>query len=55
MIDVLLDALRRAAAAHGIHETQLGGPDPDWPQWYAAHMAGTLREAGYRLGRFSKP
>jgi hypothetical protein len=27
-----LEALRRAAAAHGTHE------DPDWPDWYAEYM-----------------
>ncbi|WP_316764982.1 hypothetical protein [Streptomyces herbicida] len=50
-VDVLLDVLKRAAAAHGVHEEQLGRPDPDWPQWYAAHMARTLEEEGYRLVR----
>jgi hypothetical protein len=34
----LTDALRRAAAAHGAHETKLGVADPDWPDWYAAYM-----------------
>jgi hypothetical protein len=49
--DVLLDALKRAAEAHGVHEAEvLGGVyDAEWPQWYAEHMARTLREAGYRL------
>jgi catechol 2,3-dioxygenase-like lactoylglutathione lyase family enzyme len=32
-------ALRDAAAAHGKHEAALGHPDPDWPAWYAEHMA----------------
>ena len=41
----LAGALRRAAAAHGRHEEQIGHPDPDWPDWYAEHM---MRErAGY--------
>ena len=55
--EVLLDALQRAAAAHGIHEKQdLGGVyDTDWPQWYAAHMAKTLAEAGWRLARQEEP
>jgi catechol 2,3-dioxygenase-like lactoylglutathione lyase family enzyme len=35
----LADALRRAAAAHGKHEEQIGRPDPDWPDWYAQYMA----------------
>lgn len=32
-------ALRDAALAHGRHEQELGREDPDWPAWYAAHMA----------------
>jgi len=47
--EILLDLLKRAAQAHGVHEKELGRPDPDWPQWYAQHMARTLREAGYRI------
>ncbi len=47
--DILLDALKRAAAAHGVHEKELGRPDPDWPHWYAEHMKRTLGEGGYRL------
>jgi catechol 2,3-dioxygenase-like lactoylglutathione lyase family enzyme len=31
----LASALRRAAAAHGEHEKQLGQPDANWPDWYA--------------------
>ena len=34
----LAEALRRAKAAHGRHEQQLGHPDPDWPDWYAQYM-----------------
>jgi catechol 2,3-dioxygenase-like lactoylglutathione lyase family enzyme len=34
----LAAALRRAAAAHGEHETRTGEPDPDWPDWYAKYM-----------------
>lgn len=51
--EVLLDALKRAAAAHGIHEAKdLGGVyDEDWPQWYAAHMTRTLADTGYELRR----
>jgi hypothetical protein len=33
--EILLDLLKRAAAAHGLHEKELGKPDPDWPPWYA--------------------
>lgn len=35
----LTEALRRAAAAHGEHEKATGAADPDWPAWYAGHMA----------------
>jgi catechol 2,3-dioxygenase-like lactoylglutathione lyase family enzyme len=31
----LASALRRAAAAHGQHERQLGTRDENWPDWYA--------------------
>ena len=31
----LAGALRRAAAAHGEHETRTGQADADWPDWYA--------------------
>ena len=34
----LAAALRRAAAAHGEHEKEIGRPDPDWPDWYAEFM-----------------
>jgi hypothetical protein len=49
--EILLDLLRQAAAAHGIHEQEdLGGVyDEAWPEWYAAHMARALAERGYRL------
>ena len=47
--EILLDLLKRAAQAHGVHEKEIGKPDPDWPQWYAEHMTRTLREAGYRI------
>lgn len=47
--DVLLAALKSAAAAHGVHEKELGKPDPDWPQWYAEHMSRTLGATGYHL------
>jgi hypothetical protein len=35
----LAGALRRAEAAHAKHEQETGRPDPDWPDWYARHMA----------------
>jgi catechol 2,3-dioxygenase-like lactoylglutathione lyase family enzyme len=34
----LATALRRAAAAHGEHEKRTGGPDANWPDWYADYM-----------------
>ena len=34
----LASALRRAAAAHGEHETRTGQHDENWPDWYAAYM-----------------
>src|SRR6185369_4304359 len=40
--DVILEALKSASVAHGEHEKEIGRPDPDWPQWYAAHMSRTL-------------
>ena len=46
---VLLEALKSAAIAHGVHEKELGKADPDWPQWYAEEMARRLESTGYRL------
>ncbi|MDT2007145.1 hypothetical protein FXW78_26090 [Rhodococcus opacus] len=34
----LVNALLRAAIAHGEHEKRTGAEDPNWPDWYAAHM-----------------
>jgi catechol 2,3-dioxygenase-like lactoylglutathione lyase family enzyme len=34
----LAASLRRAAAAHGKHEAQLGHADTNWPDWYADYM-----------------
>lgn len=34
----LAAALRRAAAAHGEHEKRTGGPDANWPDWYADYI-----------------
>ena len=34
----LAAALRRAAAAHGRHETEIGHADENWPDWYAQFM-----------------
>jgi hypothetical protein len=54
-VAILLDLLKGAAQAHGVHEKETGKPDPDWPQWYAEHMTRTLRDAGYRISRASSP
>jgi hypothetical protein len=35
----LVAALKRAATAHGEHESRIGAEDPDWPEWYADYMA----------------
>jgi catechol 2,3-dioxygenase-like lactoylglutathione lyase family enzyme len=34
----LAQALRRAEAAHGEHEKEIGKPDPNWPEWYARYL-----------------
>jgi hypothetical protein len=34
----LAAALRRAAAAHGRHEAEIGHADENWPDWYAQFM-----------------
>jgi hypothetical protein len=34
----LAAALRRAADAHGHHETEIGHADANWPDWYAQFM-----------------
>jgi catechol 2,3-dioxygenase-like lactoylglutathione lyase family enzyme len=34
----LASALRRAEAAHGLHEKRTGQRDANWPDWYAAYM-----------------
>jgi catechol 2,3-dioxygenase-like lactoylglutathione lyase family enzyme len=36
--NVLANALRRAASAHGKHEARTGQADPNWPDWYAEYM-----------------
>jgi catechol 2,3-dioxygenase-like lactoylglutathione lyase family enzyme len=43
----LSEALRRASAAHGEHETRTGREDPDWPDWYAEYMV--REQAGEEL------
>jgi catechol 2,3-dioxygenase-like lactoylglutathione lyase family enzyme len=34
----LAQALRRAEAAHGLHEKRTGERDVNWPEWYAEYM-----------------
>jgi catechol 2,3-dioxygenase-like lactoylglutathione lyase family enzyme len=46
-IDDLASAMRRASVAHGEHEKRTGGPDADWPGWYAAFIA--AEQAGNEL------
>jgi catechol 2,3-dioxygenase-like lactoylglutathione lyase family enzyme len=48
-IDDLTGALRRAAAAHGEHETRIGHDDTEWPAWYAEYMVN--EQAGTGLPR----
>jgi hypothetical protein len=37
-VSELEQALRRAAAAHGKHEEEIGEEDAEWPVWYAQYM-----------------
>jgi hypothetical protein len=48
---ILLELLKNAAAAHGIHEKDdLGGVfDEQWPEWYAAHMTRALADKGLTI------
>jgi catechol 2,3-dioxygenase-like lactoylglutathione lyase family enzyme len=43
----LASALRRAAAAHGMHEKRVGTPDPNWPDWYAEYIV--AEQAGAKV------
>ena len=43
----LASALRRAEAAHGVHEKRIGQRDADWPNWYAEYMV--AEQAGKEL------
>ena len=54
--EVIHAALRLAAQAHGDYEaTELRGVyDPEWPGWYADHMARSLRDAGYQVVEVSR-
>lgn len=42
-VDLLTDLLKRAEVAHLAYQEQ-NGPVPDWPQFYAAHMAQSIGE-----------
>ncbi|MFI6424312.1 hypothetical protein [Promicromonospora sp. NPDC050880] len=55
--EILLDLLKQAATAHGVHEKEeLGGVyDENWPAWYARHMARALADQGYRIVRDTEP
>lgn len=46
----LASALRRAAEAHGQHEEEIGHPDPDWPDWYAAYLDQEQAEPEHEVG-----
>ena len=46
-VNDLAQALRRAAAAHGEHETRTGEADANWPDWYAEYMV--REQAGQEL------
>jgi len=43
----LASAMRRAEAAHGVHEKILGHRDENWSDWYAEYMA--AEQAGIEL------
>lgn len=47
-VEGLAEALRRASAAHDIHEKKIGHADPDWPSWYAQYLAD--ESAGRKTG-----
>jgi hypothetical protein len=45
-VDDLEQALRRAAAAHGVHEEETGEEDAEWPVWYSQYMEKERAERG---------
>lgn len=51
MEELIVELLRDAAAAHGIHEAEdLDGVyDEQWPEWYAAHIARALEARGLSI------
>jgi hypothetical protein len=46
-VNDLVQALRRAEAAHGEHEKRIGQRHPDWSGWYAEYMV--AEQAGTEL------
>jgi len=46
-VNDLVQALRRAATAHGEHEKRTGERDENWPDWYATYMV--AEQAGTEL------
>ena len=44
--ELVLEALKSAAEAHGKFEAEVlhGEYDVEWPEWYASHITGWLRE-----------
>ncbi|MFE2531268.1 VOC family protein [Streptomyces sp. NPDC059371] len=46
-VEDVASSLRRAAAAHGVHEARTGAEDPNWPDWYAQYMV--REQAGTEL------
>ena len=52
-VQALAAALRRAEEAHGKYEKEIGAPDPDWPDWYAAYMLNEQTEPSDATGQGS--
>jgi hypothetical protein len=52
-VQALAAALRRAEEAHGKYEKDIGAPDPDWPDWYAAYMLNEQTEPSEATGQGS--
>ncbi len=52
-MQLVRDLLERAAAAHGVPETEalLDQHNEGWTQWYAEHIASTLALNGYTIVR----
>ena len=50
-VKVVVELLKQAAEAHGVHEVRGGVHDEEWPQWYAEHIASTLADSGYTIVR----